>query len=375
MKLRVLSFLLFVGTANGDEVLNPTCNIVNVTDAENYYMNFGLNGNPATWTRQLLNNALRSSHRNVVAFINITGPGDGDVQEALTDMDRGLSLTPDDQEPTIRLVYSDRDFRAGNFGVRGWRKEHLWPVRRGVGAFGADLSDLHNLRAAISLVNDVRDEKYFGMCGILVREETCQIPAEGAAQDTCSCNRLFQPPASTRGDIARALMYMDIRYDGTDPFTLDLTLTDCPFNRPVDMAYKSQMLTWHNEDPPDEQEIFRNQRACERWQGNRNPFIDFPDLAEQIYSTPLPLPAVGERLIYEFCENIPTQPPTFTPNECEMLNPGDINFFLINSMDPDTVGIFTFEALIPGFQIFLTDNAWDGEKYLENEGTVVVRLG
>ena len=209
-----------------------------------------------------------------------------------------------------------------------------------------------------------------------MRPNTCVQPAEGGADDTCACNRLFEPPDAFKGQIARALMYMDLRYDGMEPDTLDLRLTDCPFQPERDMAYLSQMITWHFQYPPDAREVYRNQRACERWQGNRNPFIDHPALATSLFPPPKILPAIGERLIYPECETIPTQSPTFTPNECEGFNPGDIVFFLINSEDPDTVGLFSFEKLPTGFELFLTDKAWDGQQFLDpqmdGQGTVKV---
>ena len=64
-----------------------------------------------------------------------------------------------------------------------------------------------------------------------------------------------------------------LRYSSSTNNGMDLVLTDCP-NNDNEMAYLSQLLTWHAMDPVNERETQRNQRVCERWQGNRNPFID-----------------------------------------------------------------------------------------------------
>jgi endonuclease I len=65
---------------------------------------------------------------------------------------------------------------------------------------------------------------------------------------------------------------MDLRYR-------ELALADCaPFST-GEVGYLSQLLQWNTDYPPIDDEVQRNNRACSRWQGNRNPCIDFPDLA------------------------------------------------------------------------------------------------
>ena len=360
MKLHLLSFLGMLGVACGQPRDFSDC------DADIYYST--LAGNPASWSRADLHPLLQSTHREILPFTTPNEGGFNDVWGAVGALDIGGE--PD----SVRLVYTQEDIPKIPFGVRGWEKEHLWPTERGIGTTGPDYTDIHNIKPENMLSQTVRADKYFGACGVLVRDETCETPAQGGPPDTCSCNRLYEPPMNVRGDIARALMYMDLRYDGSDVDTVDLTLTDCPFNPETDMAYLSQMLTWHIQDPPDAREVIRNQQACRFWQGNRNPFIDFPELAQSLYGTPLPLPAVGERLIYPACELLTTFAPTPTPNVCDIMEPGDIHFFLLNSVDPDNVGLFTFVDIPADFDLYLTDNAWTGSQWLSNEGVIKVNL-
>jgi endonuclease I len=370
MKLHLLSFLALASATSAQETAALSSSDINYLDCatDTYYS--GLVGDPSDWSRQDLNLLLKATHRTTLAFTNQTKAGVGDVWAALADMDRG------EGNDTVRLTYLNEDISAIPFGIRHWIKEHLFPILKGIGVQGKDFTDIHNLRPSNPLVDFVRRDSFFGVCNVLVRADTCVQPAEGGAADTCACNRLFEPPNAFKGQIARALMYMDLRYDGSDPDTLDLRLTDCPFDRERDMAYLSQMITWHFQYPPEPRELYRNQRACERWQGNRNPFIDHPGLVSNLFSPPKRLPAVGERLIYAECEDIPTLAPTFSPNECEGFNPGDVVFFMINSEDPDNVGLFSFVDLPAGFELFLTDKAWDGKKFLDprmdGQGTVKV---
>lgn len=366
MKLPSIALLVAtVSVVNGQ--LNQTFGECDVAD---YYND--LPNNVADWNRDLLHDLIFGTHRNNVLFTNNVDPGTDDVWGALIDVDEGF-------EPgTIRLVYSDEEIPKFPFGERGWYRDRIFPIERGVGNTGPDVTDIHNLRAISPLSRVVAAEKYFGECGVLDRPDTCVQPAEGSAEGSCSCDRVYTPPPDVKGDIARALMYMDLRYDGTELFTRDLRLTDCPFQPERDMAYLSQMLTWHREDPPDEREKMRNDKICENWQGNRNPFVDFPELADELWGEPLPLPAVGERLIYEACEAIPTLAPTYTENECDGYDEGDFVIWLMNSGEDPTLGFYSFAAMEAGFELFVTNNPYDGEQFIETEGneegTIKVRM-
>lgn len=94
------------------------------------------------------------------------------------------------------------------------------------------------------------------------------------------------------GDVARALMYLDLRYEGdihgvTGVAEPDLILTNDGsliatsdgVNAPVAyMGMLSTLLQWHEQDPVDDLELARNE-VIASYQGNRNPFIDHPEWA------------------------------------------------------------------------------------------------
>ena len=93
-----------------------------------------------------------------------------------------------------------------------------------------------------------------------------------------------------RGDVARALFYLDIRYEGgfhgvTGDPEPDLILTDdqdlivTTAANTAEAAYMgmlSDLLAWNEEDPVDAWEIRRNSTVYS-FQENRNPFIDHPE--------------------------------------------------------------------------------------------------
>lgn len=99
---------------------------------------------------------------------------------------------------------------------------------------------------------------------------------EGAPAHTA-----FEPIDAYKGDIARSFFYMATRYMFED----DAFATD------QDMVYKSQLrpwavqmlLKWHTLDPVSDKERDRNSKVYQL-QGNRNPFIDFPELAAKIWA-------------------------------------------------------------------------------------------
>lgn len=99
---------------------------------------------------------------------------------------------------------------------------------------------------------------------------------------------LFEPRDSMKGDIARALFYLDIRYEGegSEP---DLKLINsAPGGSGAgEMAYLNTLLAWHNADPPDAFEVTRNNRVYDE-QGNANPFVDHPEWVNIVYGSAAP---------------------------------------------------------------------------------------
>ena len=85
-----------------------------------------------------------------------------------------------------------------------------------------------------------------------------------------------------KGDVARMLMYMDVRYEGENG-ERDLELADKVNTYPNPThGKKSVLLQWHKLDPVDAFEMNRN-NVIQSIQGNRNPFIDHPEWADLIW--------------------------------------------------------------------------------------------
>ena len=91
---------------------------------------------------------------------------------------------------------------------------------------------------------------------------------------------MFEPADEYKGDFARAYFYVVTCYQNlTWNSTWMLQHNTYPTLAPwaVDL-----LLKWHRADPVDQKETDRNE-VVYSYQNNRNPFIDFPDLAEYIW--------------------------------------------------------------------------------------------
>lgn len=206
----------------------------------------------------------------------------------------------------VSLIYSSFTHAAAQQGqTTGWNREHCtfarqpknspnpcdidwswfelcmaaWPKSYGIGYSGPDFSDLHALFACDWSVNSARSNRFYDAC-----ESGCTSPAHAeAAATTAKDTQRFQPEASRRGDLARSMFYMAVRYDGAEPYTTDLELADIPDASSSTFGNLSTLLRWHAADPVSDAERTRNELVC-GYQRNRNPFVDHPEWAACVFA-------------------------------------------------------------------------------------------
>lgn len=182
----------------------------------------------------------------------------------------------------ILLTYSHTSVAAGS----NWNREHLWPRSRGNSdQSGPDDSDLFHVVPTDVSVNAERGSLYFDESD--PGDPAYALPAHALAPQTSRDSDSWQPPPQERGDIARALFYMDVRYDGQEGQTTDLELVSFPPTA-SQMGRLNTLLLWHAEDPPDAAERARNDKIYASYQHNRNPFIDHPEWVEAIWGVGTP---------------------------------------------------------------------------------------
>lgn len=170
-------------------------------------------------------------------------------------------------------------------GTTEWNREHTWSQSHGdLGDSAPGGTDLHHMRPCDSTVNSAKSNKDFDEGGTPYVDGS---PYPGYSGDTgCyTSSYAWEPRNEDKGDVARMIMYMAVRYEGTDT-SYNLEIVDYTNTSGANYGKLSTLLNWHVQDPPDAREMQRNERIFER-QGNRNPFIDNPIYAQYVWA-PVP---------------------------------------------------------------------------------------
>ncbi|APH03814.1 endonuclease [Bacillus weihaiensis] len=190
------------------------------------------------------------------------------------------ALRNTDEDPTnsnnVILLYTGRSQSktSNGTGVDSWNREHVWAKSHG--DFGTTMgagTDLHHLRPTDVTVNSSRGNKDFDNGGTAQKE----------APDTYADSDSWEPRDEVKGDVARMIFYMAVRYEG-DSGELDLEVTETVNNGSAPLHGKlSTLLEWHVQDPVDDFERNRNNEIYTNYQYNRNPFIDHPEWVDLIW--------------------------------------------------------------------------------------------
>ena len=103
----------------------------------------------------------------------------------------------------------------------------------------------------------------------------------GKANIDGSSMNAYEPCDEYKGDFARVFMYMFTCYqDLTWEYTwMNYEKSTYPTLKPWAVEL---LLKWHKQDPVSEKEVSRN-NAVYAVQGNRNPYVDFPQLADYVW--------------------------------------------------------------------------------------------
>ncbi|SMD11450.1 endonuclease [Lentzea albidocapillata] len=190
------------------------------------------------------------------------------------------ALKATDQDPAnannVILLYSGRSQAKSTNGGGGndWNREHVWAKSHGdFGTATGPGTDIHHLRPEDVSVNAARGNLDFDNGGSPVSE------APGSLADGDS----FEPRASVKGDVARMIFYMAVRYEGNDGY-VNLEMNNSVSNGSAPYMGKLSVLKqWSAGDPPDAFEKRRNDVIFNNYQKNRNPFIDHPEWVSSIW--------------------------------------------------------------------------------------------
>lgn len=249
--------------------------------------------------------ALRSSlHAKIMASTKIP------YTSSTTDSWDALNFADEDPVDAGKIldIYKNTAYPKASGGNNFYNREHTWPNSYGFSVDGPTnfaYTDLHMLMLADISYNSARSNLPYGNCTASCTEyPTAAHNGRGGGSGSFPGNSnwsngsIFQTWGGMKGNVARAVLYMDIRYEGgtnggiSEP---DLRLTDSASliantNGNASVAYMgllSVLLQWSQQDPVDAYERIRND-AVQTYQGNRNPFVDHPEWIACIYQNICP---------------------------------------------------------------------------------------
>jgi hypothetical protein len=253
-------------TENFGSPLTPSYGNVSSAAAAGYYASLeGLSGQ-----------TLKQAIQDIIANPNLVHAHSyGDIVEILRNADQNPINSNEVWLMYVEQPRSKIDYQLGPSSVGLWNREHIWPQSRGGFADGtssfadgidiwlptnandilAGHADAHHLRAEDGQENSSRSNRDYGT----------------------DYNGPTGSLGTWKGDVSRALFYMAVRYNG-----LNLVNGNPDDGISGQMGDLASLLSWNMLDPADDFEMNRN-NYIETWQLNRNPFIDFPSLADYIW--------------------------------------------------------------------------------------------
>ena len=246
--------------------LSPTYGLVTPTIPAGYYDSLeGLSGN-----------ALKQAVQDIIANPAVVRAHNyGDIEFILKEADKDPLNSNQVWQMYVESPKPILDYQTGSSNIGVWNREHIFPQSRGGFSGGTSSTadgigvwlptnaddilsghaDAHHLRAEDGAENSTRSNRDYGS------DYNGPIGSQG----------------SWNGDVSRALFYMAVRYNGLN--LVNGNPSDAIVGQIGDLA---TLLTWNTTDPRDDFEMNRNNYIY-TWQMNRNPFIDYPNLADYIF--------------------------------------------------------------------------------------------
>ena len=206
------------------------------------------------------------------AFYTTDDKPNGKVWDIYSDVPGGV--------PPYEYTFGVDQGGVGGEEGNGYTREHSWPKSWFGGDVGPMNSDLFALYPCDAHVNGNRGVYPYGEVSSPV-----WLSLNGSKVGLCTypgySGTVFEPIDAYKGDLARTYFYMTTRYYTEDAGWPGSPMTDGADLLPwaIDM-----LLEWHANDPVSWKELERN-AAIYAIQDNRNPFIDRPEFAVDMYVT------------------------------------------------------------------------------------------
>ena len=227
-----------------------------------------------------------------------------------------LQKADEDPDNANNMIYLYTRDSVKKNAASSWNREHVWPRANSNNCWGTGSgagSDILHIRPTYNDTNNRRGNLKYGDAtnGTSL---TYNGITYGKATDS-----YFEPLDSVKGDVARICMYVYVAYYNHYNNLPPLTNTFSNFDT---------LLTWHINDRPDVLEGNRNDYSQTSKQANRNPFVDCPEYAWQIFGSKCSSSVLeAAKAAYPDDGSEPVDPvtpdPTPTPTEIEEINVND----------------------------------------------------
>ena len=198
----------------------------------------------------------------------------GTLRYEYVNVDRDLN-----RDGYIIGYYDGKSFSGKWDGGSTWNREHTWPQSKGAKKETTMGHDMQSVRPTNKSVNSSRGNTPYGDGGSYYNPDN----------ETSINNSAYKPSnlGTYRGDAARVILYDYLVYGQAGSYKSSLYNGNAQLLNKLGSSGVFEsihvLLKWHMQDPPSLTEMVRNDGAQE-YQGNRNPIIDFPELAIEIFA-------------------------------------------------------------------------------------------
>ena len=168
-----------------------------------------------------------------------------------------------------------------------YNREHSFPRSWFGGAVAPMNTDVHHIFASDGYVNSKRSSYPYGEVGSASYTSANGSKLGSPVSGLGYSGTVFEPIDVFKGDLARAYFYMATRYENViGGWENNSSGADAVLNGSSDQVFEAWflnlLLSWHNQDPVSQKELDRNEAAFS-FQGNRNPYVDHPELVQLIW--------------------------------------------------------------------------------------------
>ncbi len=227
--------------------------------------------------------ALKTSLKNIISF--------GHTINTYSSLWEHFELTDKRSDGFYFDIYSNCNFNynsshTGTTACSAFNREHSFPKSW----FGNtenthQYSDLFHLYPTDASVNSKRSNYPYGIVAVASYTSSNGSKLGSSNLSTSYGGTVFEPADEYKGDLARTYFYMITRYEDLLPGWNYGSPMINQTTYPGFTAWAlNLLLDWARQDPVSEKEINRN-NAIYKIQHNRNPFIDYPQLAEHVWGT------------------------------------------------------------------------------------------